>query len=171
MLAVKKAGNELINAKDHGVDIYTEAKYGDVMLELEVMVPKRSNSGIYVMGEYEVQVFDSYGKEKLSGGDMGALYGAATPRVNASKAAGEWQKYVIDFRSPRFDSDGHKIANARFVKITLNGQVLHENLEVNGPSGGGVADKEAPRGPLMFQGNHGAVAYRNIRITPVEANR
>jgi hypothetical protein len=170
LLVVKEDGSELVNAQSHGVDIYTESKYGDVIIELEVMVPQRSNSGIYVMGEYEVQVFDSYGKEKPGMGDMGALYGAAPPRVNACKAPGEWQKYRIDFRAPRFDDAGKKIVNARFVKITLNGQVLHENLQMKGVSGGGVTGKEVSSGPLMFQGNHGAVAYRNIRITPIKTS-
>lgn len=167
-LAVAKGGSELINAQGRGVDAYTEAKYGDVLIELEVMVPKGSNSGIYVMGEYEVQVFDSFGKAKLGGGDMGAIYGAAPPRVNACKAPGEWQKYVIDFRAPKFDKNGNKTANARFVKVTLNGKVLHENVEMKGPTPSGVSGKEAATGPVMFQGDHGPVAYRNIKITPVK---
>jgi hypothetical protein len=88
--------------------------------------------------------------------------------VNASKPPGEWQKFVIDFRAPKFDESGKKIANARFVKVELNGQVLHENVEMKGPTPSGVTGKEAPEGPLMFQGDHGPVAYRNIRITPVK---
>ena len=69
------------------------------------MVPKGSNSGIYVMGEYEVQILDSYGKpaDKLTQGDLGALYSAAAPKVNASKKPGEWQKFVIEFQAPKFD--------------------------------------------------------------------
>jgi len=168
MLVVKKGKGEMINAAmRHGdsIDLYSKAKFGDCRIEVEVMVPKRSNSGIYVMGEYEVQVLDSYGRKKLGMGDMGAIYGAAPPPVNACKKPGEWQKYVIEFLAPKFDADGKKIANAKFIKVELNGQMLHENLEMPGPSGGGVTGKEAPTGPIMFQGNHGPVAYRNIRIT------
>ncbi len=156
----------LVNVQGGGVDIYTLEKYGDAVIEVEVLVPRGSNSGIYVMGEYEVQVFDSYGKETLGGGDMGALYGAAPPRVNATKKPGEWNKFVIDYRAPRFNEQGEKIANAKFVKITLNGQTLHENVEMKGPTPTGVSGKEAPKGPLMFQGDHGPVAYRNLRIIP-----
>ncbi len=165
-------GGELVNAEGGGVDIYTEAKFGDVRIELELMVPKGSNSGIYVMGEYEVQVLDSFGKKdsELNAGDIGALYGAAPPKQNASKAPGEWQKFVIEFRAPRFDDAGKKTANARFVKVELNGKVLHENVEMKGPTPSGVTGKEAPTGPLMFQGDHGPVAYRNIKIVPL-ANR
>ncbi len=161
-------GAELVNAQGGGVDLYTEAKFGDALIEVEFMVPKGSNSGVYVMGEYEVQVLDSYGKAKIGTGDVGALYGAAPPRVNASKPPGEWQKFVIDFRAPKFDASGNKTANARFVKVELNGQVLHENVEMKGPTPSGVTGKEAPEGPLMFQGDHGPVAYRNIRITPLK---
>lgn len=167
-IAVGKDGNHLVNAKGGGVDGYTEAKFGSVIIEVEVLVPKGSNSGVYVMGEYEVQVFDSYGKEKMGGGDMGAIYGAAPPRVNATKKPGEWNKYVIEFHAPKFNDKGEKTANAKFVKVTLNGQVLHEDVEMKGPTPGGVSGKEAPKGPLMFQGDHGPVAYRNIRITPLD---
>lgn len=154
---------------DHGEgwDLYTGATFGDCRIEVEVMVPKGSNSGIYVMGEYEVQVFDSFGKEKPGSGDMGAIYGASPPPVNASKAPGEWQKYVIDFKAPRFDADGKKTANATFVRVELNGKVLHENLEMPGPTPSGVTGREAPEGPVMFQGDHGPVAYRNLVVKPL----
>jgi hypothetical protein len=161
-----KAGEgELINAKNSGVDIYTEKKWGDCTIEVELMVPKGSNSGVYVMGEYEVQVLDSYGRERVGPGDIGGIYGAAAPRKNASKKPGEWQKFVIEFQAPRFEGD-RKVGNAKFVKVTLNGEVIHENVEMKGPTPTGVSGKEAPTGPLMFQGDHGAVAYRNIKITP-----
>jgi hypothetical protein len=166
-LVVSKVGHELINAKGGGFDFYTEAVFGDAVFELEVMVPKGSNSGIYLMGEYEVQILDSYGREKLGGGDMGAIYGAAPPRVNACKKPGEWQKYEIYFRAPRFEMD-KKTANAKLLKVILNGQILHENVEMKGATPGGVDGKEKPAGPLMFQGNHGPVAYRNIVIKPLK---
>jgi 3-keto-disaccharide hydrolase len=152
----------LINASG-SVDIYTEQKFGDCTVEVEFMIPKGSNSGVYLMGEYEVQILDSYGKKKVGPGDLGGLYGTAAPRVNAAKKPGEWQTFVIDFQAPRF-KDGKKVANARFVKVTLNGTVIQENVDVPGPTGGGMTG-EAPTGPLKLQGNHGAVAFRNIRIT------
>lgn len=159
-----KGGLELINAQGGGVDIYTEQKYGDCVIELELMVPRGSNSGIYVMGEYEVQILDSYGKEKVGPGDLGGIYNAAAPRVNASKKPGEWQKMIIDFQAPRFDGD-KKTANAKFLKVTLNDQVIHENVEAKGPTPSCLTGKEAPTGPLLFQGDHGPVAFRNIKVT------
>ena len=171
-LEVTPGGHELINALakgEHSLDFYTEAKFGDAILEIEVMVPKGSNSGIYVMGEYEIQVLDSFGRPKVGPGDMGGIYGRTAPLVNASKAPGEWQKYVIEYRAPKFDAEGKKIVNTRVVKITLNDQVIHDNVEVKGSTGGPLVGKEAPTGALMLQGNHGAVAFRNIRIKPLEA--
>jgi len=155
---------ELVNAKGHGLDIATEQEFGDCTIELELMVPQGSNSGIYVMGQYEIQVLDSFGKEKVGPGDLGGIYGASAPSVNASKAPGDWQKMVIEFKAPRF-KDGQKVENARFVKVTLNGQVIHEDVEVKGQTGGAWRSGEFATGPLMFQGNHGPVAYRNIKIT------
>lgn len=168
---VKSGPGAMINAAaKHGDswDIYSTEKFGDIRLELEVMVPKGSNSGIYLMGEYEVQVYDSYGVAKPQPSDMGAIYGATVPKVNAAGKPGEWQKYVIDFRAPKFDASGNKTANAVFVKVQLNGTVIHENVEMKGPTPGGVTGKEAATGPLMFQGDHGPVAYRNIKVTPLK---
>jgi 3-keto-disaccharide hydrolase len=164
-LSVSNEGDELVNAMGGGVDIYSEDKWGDARIEVEFMVPKGSNSGVYVMGEYEVQVLDSYGRERLGPGDVGGLYGAAAPKVNASRKPGEWQKFVIEFQAPRFEGD-KKVANAKFMKVILNDQVIHENVEMKGPTPTGVSGKEASKGPLMFQGDHGPVAYRNIKITP-----
>ena len=156
--------SELVNSQSGGVDIYTVEKFGDCTIELEFMVPKGSNSGVYVMGEYEVQIFDSYGKSKIGPSDVGGLYGAAAPKINAAKPPGQWQKLVIEFQAPKFEG-GKKTANAKFLKVTLNGEVIHENVEMKGPTPSGVTGKEAPTGPLMFQGDHGPVAYRKIRIT------
>lgn len=167
-LLVEEGGTDMINAEGHSVDISTQAKWGDALIEVEIMVARKQNSGVYVMGEYEIQVLDSFGKEKVGAGDMGGLYAAAAPKVNASKAPGEWQKLVVDFRAPKFDEKGAKTANAKFVKIELNGQVIHENVEMKGPTPGGLTGKEAPAGPIMYQGDHGIVAYRNLKVTPVK---
>lgn len=185
-LIVLSGGNELINPVDpvkvisahgQGVDIYTDRKFADAVLEVEVMVAEDSNSGIYLMGEYEVQVMDSHGDAPDPKG-MGGIYGVAAPAANPCKAPGTWQKYIIEYRAPRFDAQGNKIANARIVKVTLNGVAIHENVELPHALNGGISTggknlrgQEAPTGALMFQGNHGPVAYRNIRIKPLLDDR
>jgi hypothetical protein len=158
---------ELVNTEGAGVDVYTEEVFGDCMIEVEFMIPKGSNSGVYVMGEYEIQVFDSFGKadDKLGGGDLGAIYSASVPKKNASKKPGEWQKFVIDFQAPKFEGE-KKVSPAKFIKVSLNDVVLHENVEMKGPTPGGLTSKEKATGPLMFQGDHGPVSYRNIKIIP-----
>jgi hypothetical protein len=165
---VLPGGHELINnttAHGKSLDLYSEAVFGDAIIRLEVMVPRESNSGVYVMGEYEVQVLDSHGKDANPGaGDMGAVYGAQPPSHPKYRAPGEWNTYEIHWRAPRFDAAGKKVENARFLKVILNGVTIHADLEMPGPTPGGVDGREKAEGPLMFQGNHGAVSYRNIRV-------
>ncbi len=159
---------ELINREAHSTDIYSVVKFGDCNIGLQFMIPKGSNSGVYVMGEYEIQILDTFGKKEMTWSDLGAIYEAAAPKLNSAKAPGEWQSLAVEFQAPRFENGG-KIANARFVKVTLNGQVIHENVEMKGPTPGGLTGKEVAEGPLMFQGDHGPVAFRNIKITLPEA--
>ncbi len=171
LLVVTPGGHELINhTKGHGqsLDLYSTARFGDAIITLDVMVPKESNSGIYVMGEYEVQVLDSFGHDtNPDPGDMGAIYGAQPPKNPKYRAPGEWNTFEIHWQAPRFDANGKKIANGKFLKVVLNGVTIHENLERPGPTPGGVDGKEKAAGPLMFQGNHGPVSYRNIKIAPL----
>ncbi len=168
-LVAQKGQGEMINlTAKHGdsVDIFSKGKFGDCRIELQLMVPQGSNSGVYVMGEYEIQVLDSWGREKMGPGDMGAIYGASPPPVNASLKPGQWQKYVIEWQAPNFNAAGEKTQNGKFLKVELNSRVLHENLEMPQQTPGGVVGKEVPAGPLMFQGNHGPVAFRNIIVLP-----
>ena len=149
-----------------GVDIYTKEKFGDCTVKVEFIITKGSNSGVYLMGEYEVQIADSFGKanDKLGQGDMGAIYSAAAPSSNAAGAPGTWQKFEIEFVAQKFDAGGNKTANALFKKVVLNGKVIQENVSVEKATGGGITMKEAATGPLMLQGNHGPIAFRNIEI-------
>lgn len=154
----------------------TKETFGDIELELEFMIASRSNSGVYLQGRYEIQILDSYGKENPGAQDCGGIYyrwiqetreqyEGTPPPVNACKPAGEWQHYRIRFRAPRFNAAGEKIKNAVFEEVVLNGITLHKNVEVTGPTRESLDDYEEPTGPLMLQGDHGPVAYRNIRIT------
>lgn len=159
-------------------NIASKTEHGDAQIHVEFNVPQGSNSGIYLQGRYEVQVLDSFGKESIAEHDCGAIYQrwdpkrgkgnegyeGHTPKVNASKPSGEWQSFDITFRAPRFDGAGKKTENARFVKVIHNGQVIHENVEVTGPTRGSKFEAEAASGPIVIQGDHGPVAYRNLKI-------
>ncbi len=161
-------------------DLLTKKRFGDVEAHVEFMIPKRSNSGVKFEGLYEIQILDSHGKKTLTGDDCGGIYPRAelkpryhhidkgvAPRVNAARPAGEWQTLDVVFRAPRFDAQGKKVANARFVKVVLNGQVIHENVELKTPTGHAWHDNEVPTGPLLLQADHGPVAFRNVRVRPL----
>jgi len=160
----------LLNGDDgRGVDLLSEREHGDCELHVEFMVSKGSNSGIYFQGQYEVQILDSHGKKdaELKYGDCGGIYNTAPPKTNASKAPGEWQTFDVVFQAPRFDEAGKKTADARFVKVVHNGTVIHENVTVKGPTTAALGGPEKPTGPLLLQGDHGPVAFRNMRLKPL----
>ena len=165
--------------KNPGRDLYSKNEYGDIDLELEYMMAPGSNSGIYLQGRYEIQLLDSWGVANPRSGDNGGVYErwddskpdgqkgyqGYAPRQNVSRAPGLWQQLAVSFKAPRFDENGQKIENARIIQMTLNGVVIHENLELFGPTRGGMGNNEKAEGPLRIQGDHGAVAFRNINIT------
>jgi len=172
-LKVVSPGEELIST-NQTVNLSSEATFGDCIVELEFMVGKStpgngtdSNSGIKMMNIYEIQIFDNYGNATLGKTDCGAVYSETAPLVNACKRPGEWQKLVIDFRAPRFDQAGNKTANAKFVKVTLNGQVVQDNVEIAHGTNVSRHAKEHPTGPIYLQGDHGSVAFRNLKVTPL----
>ena len=157
-------------------NIFSKLEHADVEAHIEFMVPKGSNSGVYFQGRYEVQILDSWGVKELKHGDCGGIYQrwadgrgfeGHPPKVNASRKPGQWQTFDVVFLAPRFDSEGNKTANAKFVKVVHNGKVVHENVEVTGPTRAAAFGDEKPTGPIMLQGDHGPVAYRNIKIKPL----
>lgn len=161
-------------SKKNNSHLITREQFSDVELELDFMMAKGSNSGIYLLGRYEVQLFDSWGVQRPGYSDCGGIYKrydkkseqvyeGNAPLSNVAKAPGLWQHVSIKFRAPRFDAQGRKIANARFESVYLNGVLVQQQVEVTGPTASGLAEDEKPAGPLMLQGDHGNVAFRNIR--------
>jgi hypothetical protein len=163
-------------------NLVTKAVYRDVEFQCEFLLSERSNSGVKFIGHYEIQLFDSFGKkaEDLTGSDCGGVYPrgeslpsyhtidkGTPPRVNACKKPGEWQTLHIIFQAPRFGADGVKTSNARFVKVVMNGQVIHENVELKYPTGSAWRkSREVAEGSILLQGDHGPVAFRNVRVRP-----
>jgi len=141
----------LKNAKS-GANLVTTAKYDDFKLHLEVNCPKGSNSGIYLRGRYEVQVEDAVDPEPKST-DLGGVYGFLVPNENASAGAGNWQTFDITLVGRR-------------VTVVLNGKTIIADQTIPGITGGALDSDEGAPGPIYLQGDHGAVTYRNLRITP-----
>ena len=161
-------------------NIVTRRSFGDVELHAEFLVPKGSNSGIKLEGVYEIQIADSHGQKTPTASHTGGIYPRSEmkpvyhhidkgypPKVNAAKPAGEWQTLDITFRAPKFDASGKKTANARFVKVVLNGQVVQDDVEMPYPTGDNWNKPEHPEGPILLQADHGPVAFRNLRVRPL----
>jgi hypothetical protein len=164
-----KGGNE---------HLVTNESFGDLELELEFMMAKNSNSGIYLQGRYELQLLDSWNKPTVTFEDCGGIYQrwddqkpgnegfeGIAPLVNVARAPGLWQQLKIRFKAPRFDSQGKKIAPARFEEVYLNGILVQQAAAVSGPTRSALFNDEQPTGPLMIQGDHGSIAIRNIRLS------
>jgi Domain of Unknown Function (DUF1080) len=145
-------------------NLLSAAEYGDVDVSFEFMMAAHSNSGFYLQGRYEVQLLDSWGVKTPAYGDCGGiykrrrlpsgeLYDGHAPRLNACLAPGLWQKMEISFSAPRFDASGKKTSNAKILKVTLNGAVVQENVELTGPTGGPISEEEAAKGPFMIREN------------------
>lgn len=171
------SGKMLNGPNGRTINIVTDEKFGDVELYVEFMIAKGSNSGVYLHGLYEVQIFDSYGSdEQMTSSDGGGIYhrwineqgaGGSAPKVNASRRPGEWQSYQIWFRGPRFDASGKKTQNAKFLRVLHNGRLVQEDVECEGPTRAAMNLPEAATNPIMLQGDHGPVAFQNIYVRPL----
>lgn len=156
-------------------DVFTKEHFGDGLFHVEfspsvhpenVKGQGRGNSGVYLMGQYELQVLDSYGLEPKMG-DCGACYGVALPLVAPYRPPGSWSTYDIEFTAPRFDAEGNKTANAR-ITAWLNGRKIHDDLEVPGPTAASWRREEFPLGPLKLQDHGNPVRFRNAWVLPRE---
>lgn len=150
-------------------DIVSVETFRDAHIHLEFKEPdipeatgqKKGNSGVYLQGKYEIQVLDSYGWEAPGTGDCGAIYLQFAPLVNACKPALEWQTYDIIFRAARVDDAGNVVEQAR-ITLLHNGVVVHNNVVVQGPTGGAMEGPLGDPGPLRLQDHRDPVQYRNI---------
>jgi hypothetical protein len=146
------AENGIMKSPQSGANIITDQKFNDFSLHIEFRYPEGSNSGVYLRGRYEIQVEDNRGQEPLST-FFGGIYGFITPNEMAAKAPGEWQTYDVTLVGRR-------------VTVVANGKKIITDQIIPGITGGALDSKEGEPGPIMLQGDHGPIEYRNIIITP-----
>jgi len=155
-------------------NVQTKQHFGDMQLHIEFKIPrdaknkegqKSGNSGIYIMGKYEIQVLNSYDNETYTDGQAGAVYKQYPPMVNASLKPGVWQEYDIVFEAPEYDED-ENLVKPPFITVFHNGVLIQNHVEVKGPTT--AHNKELPefaeKGPLLLQDHNNKVSFRNIWI-------
>lgn len=164
--------------------IHTKRVFGNCQLHVEWRTPEgvparvtdqsRSNSGVFLMGRYEIQVLDSYTDDDYrtnhtyADGQAAAIYGSHPPMVNATRKPGAWQTYDIAFLRPLFDEKGKVIRKAR-VTVFHNGVCVHNNVEIEGTTAHKIKAKYTPHGegPIGLQDHGNPIAFRNIWIRPL----
>jgi len=171
------AHDGVLEVKPGSGNIETVQTFGDCQLHLEWAEPVppkgedqgRGNSGVFLMGLFEVQVLDSYHSQTYADGMVGAIYGQYPPLVNASRPPGDWQSYDIIFRRPRFDRSGALLSAAR-ITVLQNGILVQDSVKPTGPTS---SVERAPyinlgdRLPLILQEHDAPVRYRNLWVRPL----
>lgn len=159
-----------------GGNIVSKQLFGDQQLHIEFMPPLmegatgqgRGNSGVYLQGQYEIQVLDSFNNPTYKAGSCGSIYGQKEPDRNMARPPLQWQTYDITFRAPRFDKDGKKRENPR-VTVIWNGVKVHDDVEITiGPTTSSLGGPEVAQGPLLLQDHGCAVSYRNVWVKPLK---
>ena len=143
----------MTNAPPRDNNLVSKQKFQDFKIHAEYKLDTNSNSGIYLRGRYELQVLDDYGKPTFERGHM-SVYGWHTPLVNASKPVGEWQTM-----------EATVVGNK--VTVFLNGQKVQDNVTLEAITGGALDANELEPGPIVLQGDHEKVWYRNVTVTPI----
>jgi hypothetical protein len=143
--------NGILKSPKSGSNLLTTEKFRDFKLHIEFRYPAGSNSGVYLRGRYELQIVDSHGQEPSSI-YLGGIYGFLTPNENVAKVPGEWQTYDITLVGRR-------------VTVEANGKTVICDAIIPGITGGALDSKEAEPGPILLQGDHGPIEFRNIVIT------
>jgi hypothetical protein len=164
--------------------LVSKLHFRDAEIHVEFKLPQKTsgNSGIYLHGNYELQIYNSFGKETLGMGDMGAIYGFAEPQANACRPPGEWQVYDIQYRAPRRDKSG-KIVKKGSITAWLNGQRVQNNTRFGEPRSKyhpyryGTTpylqkiwkrQKQTMTGPVFLQDHDSPVKFRNIWVRPLD---
>jgi hypothetical protein len=158
-------------------DLTTRQQFGSYQLHVEWRTPNppegelfnRGNNGVFLLGLYEIQIFDSDTVRLYPDGQAAAVYGQTPPLVNACRKPGEWQSYDIFFTAPKFD--GARLIEPARVTMLHNGLLVHLNTEIRGETGHRILPEykvKVSRGPLKFNGHHNPVRFRNLWLRPLD---
>jgi 3-keto-disaccharide hydrolase len=176
--SVEGSGVLWLDRRLPNMNLLSRGLHADIRLHLEFRLPKSGNTGVYLMGRYEIDLRDSHGREATDLGTCGTIaqrfdsrtglyHGGVSPMCNAFENLDRWQSLDVIFRAPRFDDRGKKIENARFVEVRLNDVLIHREIRVGGPTRGSWYSDEKLLGPIMLEGASGPAAFRNILITHI----
>jgi hypothetical protein len=171
-------------SKQRSNHLVSKFHFRDAEIHVEFLVPNKGsgNSGVYVHGNYELQIFNSFGKQQIGMGDMGAIYGFSKPLTNASRRPGEWQVYDIRYRAPRRDKSG-KIVEEGSITAWLNGKKVQDNAKFGEPRSKyhpyryGTTpylqeiwrrQQKTMTGPLFLQDHDNPVRFRNVWVRPLD---
>jgi type 1 glutamine amidotransferase len=157
-------GEVMVGAPGAG-DLVSRETFGDALMHVEFAVPEGGNSGVYVQGRYEIQIYQTFG-QALVKNSCGALYNIAAPARDAMRRPTRWQSFDIRFVAPRFDADGKRSAMAR-ISVWHNGMLIHDDVPLSGPTPGGLGGDEVASGRLMLQDHGHPVRFRNVWISPL----
>jgi hypothetical protein len=148
-------------------DVFSRSELGSFDLYMEFLIAVESGSGVFLLGQYEIRIADTHelADDELTDAACGGIEGHP-PLANAALPPHEWQTLELTFRAPRFD-DGRKTANARIEQVKLNDTLIHELVELAGPTPGALVEGDVPRGPLRLRGDIGPVAFRDIRVRTI----
>ncbi len=173
------ASEGVVSCKTGVGDLVSKQKFGDAQIHIEFNIPSmpgqhgqaRGNSGVYVQGRYEIQVLDSYNNPTYANGSCGALYGQYAPLVNASLPPEQWQTYDIIFHPPKCDAQGHVTSKGRLTMMH-NGILIHDHVEIQGPTPAAVDNRVCEPGPLLLQdhdvkGPMTVMKFRNAWFRPL----
>jgi len=151
-------------------DLQSDQTFGDGRIELQIMLPTESNSGVFVLGQYELQLENHPPKDRASPGDMdiGAIARVSAPLVYVEATPGQWHTVSIDYQAAKFDAAGKKTANAKFVEVRIDSHVVQNNVEVPEPTAGAPISEEQATGPIVLQGSEGHVAFKAVTFTPAK---
>lgn len=140
-----------VNKGDHGTDLVTDQKFQNFTVRYEYLVPDNSNSGFYLRGRHEIQILGDFAKGATTAGGNGGIYSLKAPDKFVSKSGNEWQT-----------AEATIIGNK--ITVVLNGVKIHDNAECSKPTGGELDNQVDQPGPILLQGDHGTVWFRNMRI-------